>query len=240
MSVSIVQRNSSDIASGAGPFTISFGANTTPGNLILVAARVGGTSTLSVTDDKSGGSNTYNTDASLLHTGLGTAYIFSAPNAGAAKVITLTLSAATTVRVAIYEVSGLATATPLDKTSSLYTATGSTSVNSGNTPTTTQASEWLFGVCAGNAAETTTAGVSQSYTIEDEVPAAPNARLSTEDVSVNATGIFQADFGVTTGTDHICLIATYKLASVATVFHPDLTPGAGGHSLSQPNMVCTG
>lgn len=221
MSVSIVQRNSADIASAAGPFTISFPANTAPGNLILVAARVGGTSTLSVTDDKAGGSNAYNNDISLLHSGLGTAYIFSAPNAGAAKVITLTISAATTLRVAIYEISGLATASPLDKTSSLYTATGSASVNSGSTVATTQASEWLFGICAANANETVTAGTSQSYVIEDGVPVAPNSRLTTEDVSVSATGTYQADFGVTTTTDHICLIATYKIAAVANLADDD-------------------
>lgn len=223
MSVSIVQRNSADIASGAGPFTISFGSNTVPGNTIFVIARSGGTGSMTATDDKAGGSNTYNTDVSLLHSGLGTGWIITAPNAGSAKVITLTLSVATTIRVIIYEVSGL-TATPIDQVSSLYTAAGAATVNSGSTPTTTQASEWLLGVCCGNAPETgITAGTSQSYVLEDQIPVNPNARVSTEDVTVSATGAFLADFGVTTGTDHIILLATYKIAAVApsTAFEDD-------------------
>lgn len=206
-----------DIAS-ANSGTCSFSVNTTAGNIIIVALRVGGTATAAVTDDKSGGSNTYNSDASNAHSGLGTAYIFSAPNAGTAKVITITLTGGpTTIRAAIYEYSGIATTTPLDKTSGLFTSSGPAAIDSGTTATTTQANELLFGVEINNTVEgasSPTAGTSQSFVLEDKVPADPSARLATEDVVVSATGAYRADWhSIATGTDHIALIATYKAAA---------------------------
>lgn len=214
--VTLVQHptNGCDIASTSSG-TCSFSVNTTAGNIIIVALRVGGTATAAVTDDKSGGSNTYNSDVSLNHASFGTGYIFSAPNAGAAKVITITLTGGpTTIRAAIYEYSGIATTTPLDQTSSLYTAAGPAAIDSGTTATTTQASELLFGAEVNNTVEgasSPTAGTSQSFVLEDKVPADPSARLATEDVIVSVTGTYRADWhSIVTGTDHIALIATYK------------------------------
>lgn len=231
MPPTIVQRNSADVASGAGPFTLSFSGATTIGNTIIVIARLGGTSTAAITD----GSNTYNagpgaqgSDVSLAHASFGTGYIFSAKNAASVTTITITLTGgATTVRWIIYEVNGLDTTAPLDKTSSLYTAAGSTSVNSGNTATTTTANEYLLGALFCNTVSDTsvTVGITQAYAIENSVPTpiSSGTRLVTEDVNVSSTGAFQADFRtVDAGTDHIVLIATYKAALAGTpVFEDD-------------------
>jgi hypothetical protein len=212
--ITLVQHKGADVASTTST-TLSFTSATTGGNKIIVALRIGGTSTAAITD----GTNTYNNDVSLAHTGLGTAYIFSVDNASSVTTLTCTLTGgAATIRWAIYEYSGIATSGSLDKTSSLYTAATSSSVNSGNTATTAQASELLFGALATNATnETTHAGTTQSYVLEDTVPTSSTVRLATEDVVVSATGAYQADFtNVDSGTDHIALIATYKAAGAST------------------------
>lgn len=221
MAITLVQRNSADVASTSST-TLSFPGATTAGNIIIVAARIGGTSTAAITD----GTNTYNADVSLNHAAFGTTYIFSAPNASSVTTLTCTLTGgAATIRWIIYEYSGVSASSPLDKTSSLYTASGSVSCNSGNTATTTQASELLFGVLAGNGAEGTgapTAGSTQSYVLEDRIPVSPNARLSAEDVVVSSTGAFQADFAsLNNSFDHIALIATYKAAGATPAFEDD-------------------
>lgn len=224
----LVQHTSSDATGTTG--TVTFSSTTTAGNIILVTARSGGTATTTMADDKAGGSNTYNTDVTLSHASFGAGYIFSAPNAGAAKVLTWTNSVSASIRIAIFEYSGIATSSPLDKTSSLYTSGSPTSADSGSTATTTQAAELLVGVLCLNAANcgTTTAGTSQSYAIEERVPADPNARLVSEDVVVAATGTYKADFtwANASSADAICLIATYKAAGgVAVDYLPWLKRG---------------
>lgn len=215
--MAIYTQHATKDAASATSTTLGFGGTTGAGNLIVAAIRVGGTSTCAVTDDASGGSNNYGagpsiqgSDIGLFQTGLGTLYIFSAAQfSKAATTLTFTLTGgAATMRIAIYEYPHVLTASPLDKTSILYTASGSTSVSSGNTATTTQATAILVGALAGNGAETPVAGTTQAYTLEDSV-----ARLFIEDVQVSATGTFTADFTSVNGSvDHIAALAVYKLA----------------------------
>lgn len=198
---------------GSGTVTqldLAFLSNNAAGNLIIVSARIGVNGrTITVTDSKG---NTYTQDKFQTASAVDLA-IYSAKNiAAGANTVTCSISgAADSIRLAIHEYSGLATASPLDQVASA-TATG-TAADSGATPTTTVADELLFACCATGSGRDLTAGASFTER-EVVVQGAATERLLTEDRIVSATGAYNGL--VTLGTSGLwcCAIATYKGASV--------------------------
>ena len=197
-------------AASATSTTISFPVATTANNLVAVMVRVGGTSTAAITDDAASGGNTYNTDKSQFLSGAGTLYIFTAPNAKATTVITVTLTGGSaTIRIAIAEYSGVATSAPLDQTN---VATGSsTAPNSGNV-TPGQNNELLIGAVA-NA--NGSAWTSPSLTSQQEVPTGGGSKLIFMD-QIQTTATTRAASVSISSQGWIAMIATYNPASSFT------------------------
>lgn len=174
--ITLVQHTNKD-AAAATSTTLAFASATTAGNCIIVTARVGGNTTFSVTDDHAGGSNTYTTAVSLNNGTVGTTYIIRSCGAGSAQTLTFQPGTSQTMRIAIYEYSGVASSSELDVTNN-GTGTG-TSATAGTGITPIANNELIIGVVAVDNTGTFTAG--SNFTQEDAVPAAPNTKQATQD-----------------------------------------------------------
>ncbi len=159
-SVALVQREGIDVASATSA-TLAFNSNNTAGNWIAVCIRAGRSGEAFTVTDSRG--NTYHQAVQLndtLDTPNGnTIAIFYAENISAgANTVTVADTISATLRFAILEYSGVATANSLDVTAS--TQGSSTSPNSGNA-TTTASGDLLLGAIATADAEqfTTPTGV---------------------------------------------------------------------------------
>lgn len=191
----------------------TFGSSTVSGNLILAAARVGVQGrTQTFSDNKS---NTWASNPIELDHGVGNHLVVGYAlniTGGASHQITLSISgAAASIRMVIWEESGIATASALDKTSTGTSAVEAT-VDSGATAATTQADEWLF--CAGSwdGSGTPTADAAYGHLIG--APSGTSKKMAAEDRIVSATGTYNGTFTVTAGFGQWgCAIVTFKAAA---------------------------
>lgn len=138
MAIALVQSNKAGPTGGSASLSVTFSSSTTSGNLIVVAFAWDSNGTVSsVTDNKS---NTYSAAGSVANnTNSSTScMIYYAKNisGGASHQVTVTISASTTIRVAVAEYSGADTAAPLDQsavgtgnTSSMVTSSVTLSAN---------------------------------------------------------------------------------------------------------------
>lgn len=174
------------VDSGAGTSAaLAFLSNNTAGNIIIVAARFGGTAQNPGISDSQG--NTYvrqiNRDPAY---GADTFTVWYALNCAAgANTVTITNASSVTRRWVIHEYSANGETISFDQSNN---SEGTNEApNSGNV-TTTAASELLFGACTILNARDVTAGT--GYTERQEV----SQKISTEDKSVASTGTYAADF----------------------------------------------
>jgi hypothetical protein len=204
-----VQHNAVDRGS-TNPGTITFNSSSVSGNLIVVSFTLDRTdrTVTSITDDKSN-SYTLAIGPTDWDSGAERSYTYYASNitgGGSAITITITLSGATNTYFEIYatEFSGVATASPLDQTSS---ATGTGTVINSGSKTTTQAAELIYG-----------------YSEVANNPATPDSPLVqrsnfnnnfTADRTVTATGSYSVT-GTVGSTRWFCHMLTFKAALAST------------------------
>ncbi len=231
--MAIVQ--STPVVVSASPLTLTFSANVTAGNAIIVMVN-GASGSYSISDNRG---NTYTRDAtaSLVANDLGVA-IFCALNVAAgATTITLTLPAWSATARAL-EVSGLLTSATLDKTATNTDATGHTNPTSGTTAATTQADEFVVAVFCTNSGKnpltiTDPAGYTDVYQQTDGVTYFTGGAVQK---TVAATGPQTATWTVNDTIASAGCIATYKLATSGTNF-PRTLSASVAHSATVARAV---
>jgi hypothetical protein len=207
--IALVQHTSKDAGTTTSS-TLAFNSNNAAGNWIGVCVRAGRSAeTFTVTDSRG---NTYHQAIQLnmtVDTPNGdTLAIFYAENIGAgANTITVSDTISGTLRFAILEYTGVATANSLDVTASAQGT--STSPNSGNA-TTTANGDLLLGAIATADAETFTP--STGIEIREAVPAAPNAKLVAEDNIQAGAGSAAAGASLSASDLWGALLAAFKKA----------------------------
>jgi hypothetical protein len=180
--LALVQHASKDAGTSSST-TLAFASSNAGGNWIAVAVRAGSTGeAFTVSDSRA---NTYRKAVQLNETVDGTSLaIYYAENiAGGANTVSVSDNISGTLRLAIFEYSGVATANSLDISGSAHGSGGSPS--SGNV-TTTASGDLLLGAFTTGDPETFTAG--GGYTLKESVPAAPSTKLMVEDQVQGAAG----------------------------------------------------
>src|SRR5271155_852089 len=174
--IKLVQHTSVDKGTAAlSSASLAFTANNTLGNWIGVGIRVGQPNeTITVKDSKG---NTYHNATQINQTADGdTLAIFYAENiAAGANTVTVSVSSADTLRLAILEFSGVATSGSIDQ--AIASQGSNASPNSGSI-TTTANGDLLLGAILTADGETVTAG--SGFQIVESVPAKPNTKLMIE------------------------------------------------------------
>src|SRR5207302_8446805 len=187
--ITLIQHTSKDAGTTTSS-SLAFTANNTAGNWIGVAIRAGNANQVFTVTDSRG--NTYRKavqfnvtlDAPNGHT---TAIYYAENISGGVNTVTVANSISGTLRFAIAEYSGVATANSLDGTAG---AQGSgVSANSGNA-TTTNDGDLLFAAISIANPASVTAG--SGYKLENLVPVAPNTKLILEDQIQAAAGSVSA------------------------------------------------
>lgn len=214
----------------ANAATASFGSNTTTGSAILVVVAANNNSAnriSSVTDNKG---NTY-TRVQSFHQGVNDLEIWQSLNitGGAGHTVTGTSSGvADNVVIIAQEFLGLLTSLALDKNTA--TGTTGTTADSGNTATTTQADELIFG---GMAEETNaTISLGSGFSNLDSDLTIASLGLGAESKIVSATGAYNATFGLGSSVNWLAAVATFKLASSGPTAANDVS--MWGHPTNQP------
>jgi hypothetical protein len=146
VAIAIVQSRSVE-SGGTSSVALAFSSNVTAGNAILVSNAGGATGTTSTVT--SSPSSTFTRDATAVN-GFYNYDSYSTPSAvGGATTITFNCTAGGGPTIFIYEISGLATSAIADVTVSA--ASSNNIGTTGTSATTTQADEFCFATCAGNA-----------------------------------------------------------------------------------------
>lgn len=196
----------------------TFGSSTVSGNLILAAARVGAQGHVQTFSDNK--SNTWATPNPIEldhlsgnHLSVGYALNITG---GASHQLTLSIDgAAASIRMVLWEESGIATSSALDKTQTNTAAVETLPVDSGTTATTTQADEWVFVVGSWDGSSTIAAGSGYGNLIGS--PVGTSKKMGAEDKIVAATGTQNGTITVAAGLGTWgAAILTFKGASSAT------------------------
>lgn len=190
--------------------SLAWGANTTTGNLIIVACGNTGSinNVTSVTDSQS---NTYTQVFSSSPTGSDDFEFWYAKNitGGTTPTITIAYSSSSSFNTAVArEYSGLDTSSPLDVNNGaaidIFQATCTS-----NSVTTTSANELIVGACMTNSSVTFGAGTGYgNLTSQTNV-----AAIALEDQIVSSTGTYTASFTGTAGATAGIGIITFKAVS---------------------------
>jgi RHS repeat-associated protein len=209
-SISLAQHTSKD-AGTVSSSTLAFTSSNTAGNWIGVAIRAGALSETFTVSDSNG--NTYHEAIQTNQTAdADTVAIYYAENIhSGANTITVSVPSAVTLRFAILEYSGVATSSSLDVTAG---AQGSSTAPNSGSATTTANGDLLLGAILTSGPATYTAG--SGYTIEERVPAAPNAKMIAEDRILTTAG---------TASASASLAASDLWAAVMAAFKPATTGG---------------
>jgi hypothetical protein len=210
------------LTSGGGEdvvFTVP-GGGVAQGTLLILAINWSISSTIdSVTDSRS---NTYAVACQRSHSsancGGGIAYGVVTTALQAADTITISSSAFNALHVRVYTVTGAETTTAavIDKTADAQ-MDFATAYSSGNTATTTQAAELLFGVnCTSDETQGFTA--TGSFTELDDVATSnPSNKLQTQYRIVSSAAAYASTATLSANDDGVALIATFKEASAGAV-----------------------
>lgn len=207
VAIALIQHAGKDAGTTAST-TIAFPVANTAGNFIAVAIRAQGLNqTLAVTDSRG---NQYRKavqfDVTLDGVSLG---IFYAENVKAGtNTVTVTSGQSGTLRLAILEYSGVATANSLDITSGAEGA--STNPHSG-TVTTTADGDLLIAALMTADPVNVTAG--SGWTLRDNVPANPNAKLAVEDAVQTAAGARSATAALSESETWGIVLAAFRAGS---------------------------
>jgi hypothetical protein len=196
------------------------GVTVAAGDAIIVACHVG-SATVTITGVTDSAGNTYTKDVELLPATSQHIYIWSCPNAAALSSgsITATISTSSSAQRAIHavSVSGLASSSIKDKTST-NEATSAT-WTSGSTGTLTQADELAFAFAYSNAATANTPDAGWTETQDTQI--STNRRFICEYQIVSAATALNAG-GTVGNAGWGAVIATYLAASTADPVPPPL------------------
>ena len=201
--------------------TLSFAAANASGNWIGVAIRASQTGQVFTVSDTRG--NTYRKAIQFNETADGTTLaLYYAENVAAgANTVTVSTSIVGTLRFAIFEYSGVATANSLDVATS---AQGTSATPSSGGVTTTAAGDLVIGLISTANAATFTAGT--GFTIEERVPAAPNTKLLVEDRLLPSPGTVAGSSTLGGNDSWGALVAAFKPAVAAPDTQAPTAPGA--------------
>jgi concanavalin A-like lectin/glucanase superfamily protein/galactose oxidase-like protein/Big-like domain-containing protein/IPT/TIG domain-containing protein len=221
--VGLVQHSTKD-AGTATSTTLAFNTANSAGNFILVSVRASGNQTYTVSDSRG---NTYKKAVQFNETVDGTTLgLFYAENIFAgANTVTVSDTVSGTLRMAIFEYTGVATASSLDGTA---TGQGTSATPVSGTVTTTSSGDLLIGMFTTANPSSPTAGT--GYVIRETVPASPGAKLIVEDRVQTAAGAINAGVTLAASDTWGAALATFKAASGGGVLAPSistLTPTAG-------------
>lgn len=215
--IAYVQSTQTNLGNQTSPATLAYTSSVTSGSLLLVCVTLGlTTDPTSITDSLGqtftkavNGKNTTDNNSTV-------SLWYKESSAAGADTVSVAYASAANIRFAIAEYSGISISGSLDQINNAQ-ADASTAINAGSV-TTTQASE-LLAVCArNNTGVTFTAGT--SYTMREQVPAAPNARAAFEDRIVSSTGTYTGDMTTSGNVNWGAVIATFKAAGGAVVTTP--------------------
>jgi hypothetical protein len=189
--IALTQHTSRDAGTTTAA-SLAFATSNTAGNLIAVAIRAGASGETFTVSDSNG--NSYRPAIRLevtVDTPAGdTLGIFYAENIrSGANTITVADTIAATLRFAILEFAGIASANSLDVA---VAAQGtSTAPNSGNAFTTTSGDLLLGAIVTANPASVS---AGSGYTLEERVPSSSNTKLITEDTVQLTAGTASAQY----------------------------------------------
>jgi len=223
--VALVQHVSKDAGTTTSS-SLSFVSNNTQGNWLAVCIRAGQSGEAFSVSDSLG--NVYRRAAQLdvtVDTPNGdTLAVFYAENVkGGPNTITVSESILATLRFAILEYSGVATANSSDVSASAQGT--SATPNSGNA-TTTSNGDLLLGVIATANPATFTNGA--SFIAEERVPAEPSSKLFVEDRVQTSTGTISASASLGSSDQWGALLASFKAgAGAAPPSITSLSPTSG-------------
>lgn len=198
---------------------VTFASSVTAGNLIVVAVSLwnpnSDAAVSSITDNKG---NTYFLavdDPVGQNGGTEPLAIYYAYNVtgGSSFQVTVNTANSSYITVAINEYAGATTTDPLDKTAhDNAVGAASTNGNSGNTATTAQADELIFGAF-NHLSTDTTAAAGSGFTMREFNNDNTNSEtLYTEDKSVTSTGTYNATLTFAGSVEWRAAVATFKAA----------------------------
>jgi glucose/arabinose dehydrogenase/PKD repeat protein len=217
-SIGLVQHVNKD-AGTVTSSSLAFTSNNTAGNWIGVAVRAwpsGATPT--VTDTRG---NIYRKAVQLNETvdGMVLAIFYAEGIAGGANAVTVSgIPSGGTLRFAILEYSGVATASSLNVTAM---AQGTSNAPAASTATPAASGDLVIGVLSTANARTFTAG--SGYVIQDRVPAAPNTKLAVEDRILTAAGPVSANGTLNTSDVWGAVLASFRVGAGGGSTAPSIT-----------------
>lgn len=233
MAISLVQ-HASAMTGGSATVTVTL-SSTTAGSCLIMCGLSQVTSGSAFTGVTLGGSaGNWAAQVTDQTAPIGTVAIWADPNcAGGQTSVVVTQSAADLMAVDVYEVSGLALTSPLDKTSqNAIAGTQSTQAWTSNaTATTTQASEFWVGITGGYNnlfTAVTVTGPSSPWTNEAQLtPVTGVFSLSGYQITSSTGAATYSGTANTTGTNlfYIAIAATFQPAA-AVVAGPGVTARA--------------
>lgn len=206
--ISQVQHTNKDVSTNVSSTTLAYVSNVTANNLLVVVVRSGGAVTSITITDTIGNTWTNGTFHAISATG-SLQISWSVNSSSAADTITVTPNSASTIRVAIYEFSGTATASVLDVQENVQSGTGTGPDSTSFTPA--QDNELVVGAAIVDNTATFTAGT--NYTLQDAVPASPNTKLGVETWIQTTATATTANFTVSGNPSWMAARAAFKQAS---------------------------
>jgi chitodextrinase len=189
--------------------SLAFTASNTAGNWVAVAIRAGQSGQTFAVSDTQG--NTYRTAIQLNETSDGTTVaLFYAENiAGGANTITISDSIEEgTLRFAIFEYAGVATASSLDVAAS---AQGTSDAPNSGDATTTANGDLIIGLIS--SADGATFETGSEYVIEAQVPAPPSTKLVVQDQRQAAAGPVSAGATLNVSNSWGAIVAAFRAAA---------------------------
>jgi hypothetical protein len=210
MAISVLQHKSSGVTSTTST-TLGFTSPVTAGSLLVVCvATAFGTTINAPTDNQS---NTYslaiNYDPAPTPQACCSIFYAVAKSSGTVTA-TITIGTSHSIRIAIYEVSGVDT---LDQTGSNFQSSATTSATVSTSGSTTQANEYVIAFWSQNNTGTAWSAAGSGYGDAEAITTASATNGFAEDAIVSATGVQTAT--ATAGTADVItgVIATFYAAS---------------------------
>ena len=204
----------------AASAALAFAASNAAGNFAAVVVRaVGINQTITVADVRG---NVFRRALQFNNGSSDSMAIYYAENIGAgANTVTVSLSTAASLRLAIFEYAGIATSNALD---GIASATLSSATPSSGSATTTANGDLLMGVISSQTGRVITAG--SGYTLREIVPVPPSSRLMVEDRIQTTAGPVSATATLSSSDVWGAGIAAFKSAGSVTNQAPVLTQPA--------------
>jgi hypothetical protein len=219
------------LAAGGASAALTFPSPNVAGNFIAVATRAFfPNQTFTVTDTRG---NFYRRALTVNNGADDTLALFYAENVAAgANTVTVALSTSASLRLAIFEYSGIAPTNALDV---IATAAGSSASPSSGSATTTTPGDLLIGVVSTESFRTFTAG--SGYTVRRLVAAAPSTVLMVEDRIQATAGAVSATATLNTSDLWGAGLAAFKKAATGTNLAPTLTQPANQTSAENATVL---